>query len=81
MTCERLASMCWYLSTNQNTRSIHVIYLRGTSQNGTKKVCEGRFKDTKNKQNGGASRRTGFRVSQHEFANVSVPSKGCLGIT
>jgi len=33
-TCERLANMCCWLSTNQNTGSIHVIYLRDTSQNG-----------------------------------------------
>ena len=25
LTCERLANVCWWLSTNQNTRSIHVI--------------------------------------------------------
>ena len=37
LTCERLANMCWLLSANQNTRSIHVIHLRDTSQNGGRK--------------------------------------------
>ena len=27
LTCERFANVCYGLSTNQNTRSIHVIYV------------------------------------------------------
>ena len=35
LTCERLANVCWWLPTNQNTRYIHVICV--TSQNGERR--------------------------------------------